>query len=95
MKPELKMLYTLCENDAGSNTGQNVKFLMKTYDIVTVEELFLQKYHIKNNLVYPLEENEKWKPTLIEELCLAKKEFLDIGIEDEVIEDLLEQVCTE
>ena len=89
------MLFTLCENDARSNTGQKVKYLMKIYEVFTVEELILQKYYIKNKTVYPIEDTEKWKPTLIQELCLAKKGFLDIGMEDEVIDDLLDQVFTE
>merc|ERR1719319_846722 len=86
-KSEIKLLYSLCINNKQSNTGQNLSFLMNTYNINELNDLFPEKFSIKNSRVYPLEESEKWKPKLIEELSLVKKGLLDNGLEDEVNED--------
>ena len=93
-KSEIKLLYSLCINNKQSNTGQNLSFLMNTYNINEINELFAEKFSIKNSRVYPLEESENWKPKLIEELSLVKKGLLDNGLEDEVNEDMLNDICT-
>ena len=95
MKPEIKMIFNICEYDHLSNTGQNISFLMKSYDLSYLEELFSEKHSIKNTRVHPLEEDEKWKPLLIEELVLTQLGYLENGFEKEVIEDILFNVCTQ
>ena len=65
------------------------------YNVDSLEQLLLEKFNIKNNRVHPLEEGEEWKPSVIHELCLAQKGLLDIELEQEVIDDMLDYICTE
>lgn len=92
-KPEIKLLFNICANDKSSNTGQNIDYLMKTYNLGTLEELVFERDKIKITRVYPLEDGELWKPILIEELCLSKLGYLENGFETEVIEDILNSLC--
>ena len=94
-KPEMKLLFNLCVHNQQTNTGQNLKFLMDSYSVNSFEELILEKYAIKKARVNPLEKGEDWKPNMIKEICLAKKGFLDIGLENGILDDLLESICTE
>ena len=94
-KPEMKLLFNMCENNQHSNTGQNLNFLKSTYSLNSLEELIQNKHSIKKIRVNPLEEGEDWKPNMIKEICLAKKGFIDIGLEDEILEDLLNSICIE
>ena len=95
VKPEIKLLFSMCKNDNLSNTGQNINFLLKTYELSNLQELVSEKHSIKKRRVFPMEEGEEWKILLIEELCLTKLGYLDNGLELEVIEDILYSVCTE
>ena len=92
-KPEISLLFKYCENNNQSNTGQNIRYLLNTYSLDSFSELSSEKNSIKNRRVYPLNEDELWKPLLIDELCLAKLGFLDIGFENEMIEDILKDIC--
>ena len=94
-KPEIKLLFNICANDSSSNTGQNLNFLLKTYNLGGLEELVSEKHSIKTTRVYPLEAGEQWKPILIEELCLSKLGFLENGFEEEAIEDILISLCND
>ena len=85
----------MCKDDNLSNTGQNINFLLKTYELSNLQELVSEKHSIKKRRVFPMEEGEEWKILLIEELCLTKLGYLDNGLELEVIEDILYSVCTE
>ena len=58
-----------------------------------MDELFSEKHSIKNSKVYSLKDDEKWKPILIKELSLVKKGLLDNGLESEVNEHMLEDLC--
>ena len=82
----MKLLFNLCENNNSSNTGRNIKYLLNTYNLGSLEELISERQSIKIRRVYPLEEDEHWKPVLIEELCMTKLGFLDCLLEKQVIE---------
>ena len=93
-KQEMQLLFNKCITNKQSNTCQNIDFLMKTYNCVTLDELFSEKMVIKNSRVNPLEENEEWKVILIEELSLVNLGFLDNGMEKKVAEEILFDICT-
>ena len=92
-KSPIKMLYQNCSQNKQSNTGRNISFLLNNYSLNSVDELFSEKHSIKNSKVYSLKEDKKWKPILIKELSLVKKELLDNGLESEVNEHMLEDLC--
>ena len=94
-KPEIKFLMDLCQHDQTSNIGQNIRFLMNTYKIDSLEQLLLEKHEIKKNRVHSIEVEEEWKPNVIHELCLAKLGLLEIELEQEVIDEMLENICIE
>ena len=56
---------------------------------------FMSQHVIKKARVNPLQEGEDWKPNMIKEICLAKKGFLDIELENGILDDLLESISTE
>ena len=66
---------------------------MNVYKISELDDLFSEKFSIKNARVYPLDESESWKPKLIEELSLVKMGLLDNGFEDELVDDILTDIC--
>ena len=68
-----------------SNTGQNMKLLMNSYEMGEVSDVFENKYLIKKTRVNPLLDNEGWKPKLIEELSLIKRGFLTTEMEIEIL----------
>ena len=45
--------------------------------------------------VYKLDEDEKWKTSVIEDLLLTKKNFLQIDFETEYLDEILDYVCTQ
>ena len=94
-KPLLKLLFSLCGSNLGSQTGQNIKFLLQKNDKYSLVELVNDRNQIKKSRVYSLSENENWKISLIEELALVKKRQLDNGLDETSIDDILDYVCTD
>ena len=94
-KPLLKLLFSLCGSNLGSQTGQNIKFLLQKNDKYSLVELVNDRNQIKKSRVYPLSENENWKISLIEELALVKKGQLENGLDETSIDDILDYVCTD
>jgi len=68
---------------------------MDIYNIDSLEQLLLEKHNIKKNIVHAIEVGEEWKPSVIHELCLAKLGLLEIELEQEVIDEMLENICIE
>ena len=52
------------------------------------------KYIIKNMRVYELQDEEKWKIPLLEEICLVKNQNLDLDFDEEYIQTILCDVAT-
>ena len=48
---------------------------------------------IKNSRVYEIQEEEKWKIGIIEELSRVKKSFLDIEFDDDYLSEIFDHVC--
>ena len=91
-KPLLRLLFSLCSSDLGSQTGQNIKFLLqkKKFSLVDLEA---DRDRIKKSKIYSLSENESWKISIIEELALVKKGQLEIGLDEQSIDEILDYVC--
>ena len=86
-KPLIKLLFNSCISDLGSQTGHNVDCLL--LDLVT------DKNCIKKSRVVTLSENEKWKLNIIEEVSLMRKGHLEVTeIDDKMLEEILDYVCT-
>ena len=73
-----------------SNTEKNCDYLMSTYEIVSVNELFSEKQRIKES---NLKEGEEWKPDMIKEITLIKRGLLENGLEIEVSKEMLKDIC--
>ena len=71
-KPHLQILLNICLYNQSCNTGQNVSYLMRTYESFDIRTLILERYQIKSKRIHPLLEDETWKIEMIEEMCLAK-----------------------
>ena len=95
VKPQLQILFNICHRNLLSNTGRNIYYLLNDYKTDSVEGLIFKKQVIKRMRVNPLEEGEDWKVKFIEELSLTKKGFLNIDIDDNHINTMLEEICTE
>ena len=85
----------MCSHDQSANTGQNIAYLLKTYDAYHLQDLIFQKHLIKKKRLHPLEEGEDWKIDVIEELVLTKKGFLDNDIEESDIDVMLLSLTTD
>ena len=81
--------------DKSSRIGQNIDLLMTKYDATSLAELVSSKKKVQRLRVNELEENEEWKINLIEEISLVRKGLINLDFEKEVMEDILEQLCTE
>jgi hypothetical protein len=95
-KPLIKLLFNSCISDLGSQTGQNVDFLLQKYCKRNLADLVADKNCIKKSRVVALSETEKWKLTIIEEVSLMRKGHLEVTeFDDKMLEEILDYVCTE
>ena len=67
---------------------------MTEYQYNDLESLLCAKKEVKNTRVNALLENEEWKVNMIEEISLARKGLLTLDLEEEIVEDMLVQLCT-
>ena len=93
-KKEVQFLFNNCKFDKSCRFGQNLDFLLTEYKYNDLELLLMAKKEIKNTRVNKLHENEEWKVNLIEEISLARKGLLTLDLEEEIVEDLLLELCT-
>ena len=93
-KPHMKIMSNLCIHNLTTVTGRNIEFLMSTYSCQSISELMSMKYDIKNRRVYELQDEEKWKIPLLEELCLVNNQNLDLDFDEEFIQTILNDVAT-
>ena len=94
-KIHLQMLFNICKQDLSSNTGQNIAYLLSTYDYKNLMDLIKNKHLIKKNRLNPLENDEEWKIQLIEELSLTKLGFLDMDLDESDIDVMLHSLTTD
>ena len=82
----------LLKENKQSNTSQNIQFLLEKYDCQDLPELILNQNLVKHTRVYELQQDEDWKPKIIEELCLMKLGLLESPIDEHEIDFLLEEI---
>ena len=91
----MKIIFSVVKSDLSTMTGQNLNFLLVKYNMPSTESMLSRRCEVKWSRVNPLEEEDNWKVTLIEEICLAKKDFIDINFCEEDLEEILKFVCTD
>ena len=84
----------MCSPDLGSQTGQNINFLLQKHSKQTLAELVVDRNTIKKATVSPISENEKWKLNIIEEVSLVKKGQLEADFDEELLDEILDYICT-
>ena len=94
-KCEVKIFMNTVKFDKSSRIGQNIDLLLTKYDATSLAELVSSKKKVQRLHVNELEENEELKINLIEEISLARKGLINLDFEKKVMEDILEQLCTE
>ena len=85
----------MCKYDQSCNTGQNVDFLSREWDTLDLETLINKKHLIKNGRINPLNNDEKWKIDMIQEMCLSKLGLLESDSDESDTKIMLEIICTE
>ena len=74
---------------------RNIRYLCQKFKFRNLNKLFRGKPHLNQSRVHSLAEDEKWKPPLIKELALLKKNFLSIDFDEEHLTEILDHVCTQ
>ena len=95
LKSVISLIYSSTSADLSTLTGQNTNFLLQKYKKQDVKTLTMDKNIIKKARVHPINKNEAWKVELIKEICLIKKDHVELNFDDKDIDDILEYVCTQ
>ena len=93
-KSPVRLLFKLSNSDLGSQTGQNIGFLLAKHSEPALVDLFRKNVSLKKQVINPLPEDEKWKAGMIEELVLVKKGFLVAEFDEPLLDSILEYLCT-
>ena len=88
------MIFEICKDDVSTQTGQNIAYLLNHYNIEDIESLLNSKKEISDTRVNALEDDECWKPPLIEELSLARLGFIELDLDKDYIDMLIEDIST-
>ena len=67
--------------------------MYKKFDIQNIHQLFIMKPKLRAMRVYDLPGEENWKVKLIEEICLIRKNHLEIEFDQENLNQILDFVC--
>ena len=94
-KDVLKLLFRNSVGGLNSVIGRNIHYLCQKFRFRNLDEMFRGKPHLNQSRVHSLAEDEKWKPPLIKELALLKKNFLSIDFDEEHLTEILDHVCTQ
>ena len=93
-KTLLSLIFSSCFQDLRSLTGQNLRFLLQKHGKLSLADLIADRVVIKKSRVYPLPDEEVWKTKIIEDICLLKKDELEVAFDLENLEDILQHICT-
>ena len=93
-KPLIRLLFNLCSPDIGSQTGQNINYLLQKFSKQTLTELVNDRNIIKKTIVTPISETESWKLKIIEEVSLVRKGQLEADFDDIMLDEILDYICT-
>jgi hypothetical protein len=80
--------------DIGSQTGQNIRYLLQKFSKQTLTELVIDRNIIKKTIVTPISETESWKLKIIEEVSLVSKVQLEADFDDIMLGEILDYICT-
>ena len=97
VKPFIILLFNSCCSDLTTRTGQNIEYLLHKYSVKNFTNLKREQNIIKKARVHPVSENEEWKLILIEELSLVSRGQLDLDedFDDNMLEEIMDYICTE
>ena len=62
-------------------TGQNLRFLLQKHWKLSLADLVADRVVIKKSRVYPLPDEVVWKTKLMVDICLLKKDQLEIAFD--------------
>ena len=93
-KTLLNLIFSSCSQDLRSLTGQNVRFLLEKHRKLSLADLVADKVVIKKSRVYPLPDEEVCKTKLMEDICLLKKDQLEIAFDLEDLDDIMQHIFT-
>ena len=92
-KEILCLIFKSCLSNYRSVTGRNLLYMFKKFDIQTINQLFNVKAKLKDMRVYDLPDEENWKIKLIAEICLIRKNHLEIEFDQEHLNQILDLIC--
>ena len=93
-KPLIRLLFNLCSPDIGSQTGQNINYLLQKNSKQTLTELVNDRNIVKKTILTPISETESWKLKIIEEVSLVRKGQLEVDFDDLMLDEILDYICT-
>ena len=91
----LGFLFTLCKKNVSTLTGHNIRHLMDENNLLEFNDMIRMRSSIKTSRINALEEEEKWKVDLINDIALAKRGILSIdNLEEDELGHILQFACT-
>ena len=93
-KLHIKVLYNLCLNDVQSQTGSNLNFLKKKYELNSEKLLYENQDKIGKSIVNELPNEESWKINVIEELTSMTQGECSTELTEDEITQILNFVTT-
>ena len=92
----LGLIFSSCQYNISSQTGQNIRYLMDKNKKVTLKDLVAERQTLKKSRVYNITDEELWKIPVMEELALVKRGILELDVlDDDQVDTLLGLICTE
>ena len=92
-KSILKILFTYCASNWESVTGRNLYHLSRRFECRNLSELWASQKKIQRSRVYYIQEDEKWKIGVVEELSRVKKNLLDIEFDEDYLDEIFDYLC--
>jgi hypothetical protein len=71
-----------------------LRFLIEKHRKLSLADLVADKVAIKKSRVYPLPDEEVWRTKLMEDICLLKKDQLEIAFDLEDLDDIMQHIFT-
>ena len=94
-KPIIPLLFNSIRRNIGSQTGNNIQYLLDKCNMKNLEDLVKEKSRLCKKRINPLPENETWKTKLIEEIALILKGHVNLEFDNTNLEEILTFVCTD
>ena len=89
------MLFNSIRRNIGSQTGNNIQYLLDKYNKEHLDDLIKEKSRLVNRRINELPENETWKARIIEEIAIILKGQLNMEFDNTHLEEILTFVCTD